>query len=241
VSCAKLIEYNRASLKGLQASSILRKGTRIFTSHVRYDYDEYCHWTFPDDDPAQGVPSYMMARRLKPQNERTPFRALKNTSAKDASVIERSLALLMPSRPAVTPSASRAAIFERIAKAKAAAEKAAEDGAVEEPPPKLFNRVVRIDGETAAYEYWYVLTYLPDLQWCHVAPLEKRGAFGGSSLSAGRPRWMLVPEDAGGEIDVSAARCVIMEALERKKTTENADEEEWDIVGEASEKQKRHG
>lgn len=65
---------------------------------------------------------------------------------------------------------------------------------------------VRIEGETAAYAYWYVLTYLPDLQWCHVAPLEKRGVFGSSSSSAGRPRWMLVPEDAGGEIDVSAAR-----------------------------------
>ena len=32
------------------------------------------------------------------------------------------------------------------------------------PPPKLFNRVVRIEGETD-YEYFYVLTYLPDLQW----------------------------------------------------------------------------
>ena len=43
-------------------------------------------------------------------------------------------------------------------------------------PPKLFNRVVRIEGETD-YEYFYVLTYLPDLQWCHVGPLEKRGVF----------------------------------------------------------------
>ena len=43
-------------------------------------------------------------------------------------------------------------------------------------PPKLFNRVVQIDGEDD-YDFWYVLTYLPDLQWCHVAPLEKRGTF----------------------------------------------------------------
>lgn len=51
--------------------------------------------------------------------------------------------------------------------------------------PELFNRVVRIDGEDA-YEYWYVLTYLPDLQWCHVAPLERRGEFEAPSSSAGR-------------------------------------------------------
>lgn len=77
----------------------------VFAAVGRYDYDEYCHWTFPDDDPAQGVPSYMMARRLKPHSERTAFR--KNASAKDASVIERSLPLLLESRPAVTPSPSR--------------------------------------------------------------------------------------------------------------------------------------
>ena len=79
------------------------------------------------------------------------------------------------------------------------------------------------------YEYWYVLTYLPDLQWCHVAPLEKRGVFGGDGPSAGRPRWMLVAEEEGGEIDVGAGRCHVMQAREMKHTKESADEEEWDI------------
>ena len=98
-------------------------------------------------------------------------------------------------------------------------------------PPHLYNRVVRIDGEEQ-YEYWFVLTYLPDLQWCHVAPIEKRGVFRGtSSTSDGRDRWMLVSEDEGGEIDVGAARCHVMQAIEMKKTHENADEEEWDILG----------
>ena len=40
----------------------------------------------------------------------------------------------------------------------------------------LVNRVVQIDGEDA-YEAWYCLTSVPDLQWCHVAPLERRGAY----------------------------------------------------------------
>ena len=94
---------------------------------------------------------------------------------------------------------------------------------------KLYNQVVRIDGESGAYEYWFVLTYLPDLQWCHVAPLEKRGTFGAKhGASAGRPKWMLVAEEHGGEIDVGAGRCHIVQAKEMRSTKENADEEEWD-------------
>ena len=66
------------------------------------------------------------------------------------------------------------------------------------PPSPFYNRVVQIDGEDD-YEYWYVLTYLPDLQWCHVAPLERRGLLGpnpsaSGHVAEGRPRWMLVPE-----------------------------------------------
>ena len=60
-------------LRGLQISSELRKGARILVEDVatlEYDFDEYCHWTFPDDDPSKSAPSYMMARRLKPAAER---------------------------------------------------------------------------------------------------------------------------------------------------------------------------
>lgn len=104
-------------------------------------------------------------------------------------------------------------------------------------PPHLINRVVQIDGESD-YEFWYVLTYLPDLQWCHVAPLERRGAFDSKPSptghkAEGRPCWMLVSEDQGGEIDVGAGRCHMMEAIEMKGTKANADKEEWDIIGRA--------
>jgi len=102
-------------------------------------------------------------------------------------------------------------------------------------PPQLFNRVVRIDGEDD-YVYWYVLTYLPDLQWCHVAPLEQRGIFTSKPapcghVGEGRTRWMLVSESEGGEIDVGAGRCHMMEAYEMMGTKANADKEEWDVVG----------
>ena len=41
---------------------------------------------------------------------------------------------------------------------------------------------------------------------------------------------MLVSEDEGGEIDVGAGRCRMMEAIEMRGTKANADTEEWDIV-----------
>ena len=86
-----------------------------------------------------------------------------------------------------------------------------------------------------SFAYWYVLMYLPDLQWCHLAPLERRGTFGADAgaRSAGRARWMLVSEEEGGEIDVSAARCTVMETREIKARGD-ADEEEWDILGESA-------
>ena len=87
----------------------------------------------------------------------------------------------------------------------------------------MLNRVVQIDGEDESYKYWYVLTYLPDLQWCHVAPLEQRGVFTdrpapGGHVAEGRDKWMLVSEEEGGEIDVGAGRCHVMEAVEMRGT-----------------------
>ena len=45
---------------------------------------------------------------------------------------------------------------------------------------------------------------------------------------------MLVSEEEGGEIDVGAGRCHMMEAIEMRGTKANADTEEWDIIGRAS-------
>ena len=72
-----------------------------------------------------------------------------------------------------------------------------------------------------------------------MAPLARRGAFGekpspGGHVATGRDRWMLVSEDEGGEIDVGAGRCHVMEAVEMVRTRANADTEEWDIVQRAS-------
>ena len=45
---------------------------------------------------------------------------------------------------------------------------------------------VKVRVRVRVSEYFYVLTYLPDLQWCHVGPLEKRGVFPPGS-TRGRP------------------------------------------------------
>mmetsp|Transcript_65482 Transcript_65482/g.129697 ORF Transcript_65482/g.129697 Transcript_65482/m.129697 type:complete len:182 (-) Transcript_65482:269-814(-) len=175
----------------------------------------------------------MMARRLKPTSERLGLRD-PELEHDPCSILARTKKLLVKARPELVPSATRASIFDRLSSAAAAS--SAGVGTGEAPiPPQLYNRVVCIDGEEG-YKFWYVLTYLPDLQWCHVAPLEKRGKFGErrgvtGHLASGRPRWMLVSEEEGGEIDVGAGRCHIMRAVEMKKTPENADEEEWDIIG----------
>ena len=290
-----LLRMNQERIKGLHISSELIAGTKVQIKQPEYIYDEYCHWTFPDDDPALAEPSYMMARPLKPFSQRT-------AEPGADSVTERSKALMVDERPPVVPSGKRAAFIQALVDAKAAEERRKMEWeqqawhvVLEDTPFKkeaellgmdprhlrdlnaehlkglqlssflkkgtrlqvrtadelsamvgapivqthapLFNRVVQIDGEDD-YEYWYVLTYLPDLQWCHVGPLERRGTFGEKPsplghLATGRDRWMLVAEDEGGEIDVGAGRCHIMEAIEMMRTRANADTEEWDIVGPA--------
>ena len=232
----ELLDMNKGAIKGLQLSSMLLRGTRLQTSGKGdYELTEYCHWTFPDE-MKMGEPSYMMAKRLKPFKDRKPI------GSEKGSVIERTKALLVRERPAIVPSESRKMVFERMAKEKAEKEEkqgaaASSSSAVDmmaanAAKPKLFNRVVHIEGETS-YDYWYVLTYLPDLQWCHVAPLEQRGVFTKEGRSKGRPKWMLVSEDECCEIDVGAGRCVIMTALEVKGGND-ADQEEWDVIEEES-------
>ena len=103
----------------------------------------------------------------------------------------------------------------------------------EKAPPKLFNKVVQVDGH--GERYFYVLTYIPDLFWCRVAPMRQAGVFTADREKAaknvtGRPRWMLEPEGAGGgELDISASRCTQVKARAVRRV-QDADKEEWDMV-----------
>ena len=94
--------------------------------------------------------------------------------------------------------------------------------------PKLYNKVVSIDPEEtpygAKYRYYYVLTYLPDLQWCHLCPMITRGKFEESM----RDKFVLVNEDDESEIDVSATLCKLVKAKAMRRT-QDADKEEWVI------------
>eukprot|EP01051_Picozoa_sp_SAG22_P004923 SAG22_NODE_277_length_13166_cov_134.125277_9_plen_240_part_00 len=79
-----------------------------------------------------------------------------------------------------------------------------------------------------------VLTYIPDLAWCRVARMRQNGVFGPDRERTakgvtGRPRWVLEPEAAGAELDVSALRCVVQRSRAVRRT-QDADKEEWDIL-----------
>jgi hypothetical protein len=98
----------------------------------------------------------------------------------------------------------------------------------------LFNKVVKlklgaIPDSHKGFTYFYVLTYIPDLQWCHLAPMRNAGKWGDEKPKAeGRPIWMLVDESEGMEVDISASFCIPVASKAMKKTVD-ADEEQWDI------------
>jgi hypothetical protein len=69
----------------------------------------------------------------------------------------------------------------------------------------LYNKVVRLRPgamtEGSEYTYWYTLTYIPDLKWCHLAPMIECGKFGSDKPRCkGRSKWRLVDESLGKEV-----------------------------------------
>lgn len=98
----------------------------------------------------------------------------------------------------------------------------------------LYNKVVRLkEGaitEGTDYTYWYVLTFIPDLKWCHLAPMIEDGTFGSDKPRVeGRPKWRLVDESLGHEVDISSSFVVPIRSKSMRKTLD-ADKEEWDII-----------
>lgn len=86
-----------------------------------------------------------------------------------------------------------------------------------------------IPGYASKYEYFYVLTYIPDLMWVHLIPMRKVGVFDEKhTYSAGRPIWMIVSEEEGKEFDTSAAICKPVSSRTINNSAD-ADEEQWDI------------
>jgi LysM domain len=98
----------------------------------------------------------------------------------------------------------------------------------------LFNKVVMVKSLTPEhphweYTYYYVLTFIPDLFWCHLAPMRQVGIWGSDKpMCEGRPIWMLVDESENMEIDISAYFCEIVKSRSMRHTVD-ADKEQWDI------------
>ena len=101
-------------------------------------------------------------------------------------------------------------------------------GAGESIPSKLFNKVVVARGHPGV---WFVLTYIPDLQWVHLGPMRQVGVFeddrkGKAATHVGKPKWMLAPEGTAPELDLTAFNVTVLKSSTIKKT-QNADKEEW--------------
>ena len=250
VKCSDLVQANRERLPELMAISRLKEGTRIKVSHFHIHDDQhvpYCHWTFPDDSFDQNEPSYMMARSL---NRRVGAKVNHNP-------IEKSLAI--PIKKYVKPPSSLFANVPSIVPAKTSQQKKTSSNDFKEPlhpnrpelspsdskssamTNSLFNKVVKVKHRSVPsshkeFEYFYVLTFIPDLHWCHLVPMRKIGTWGnGNPKAEGRPIWMLVDEAEGMEVDISASFCIPVPSKAMKKTVD-ADEEQWDIFESGSAK-----
>jgi len=95
-------------------------------------------------------------------------------------------------------------------------------------PKTMFNKVVEIQGGPAGY--YFVLHYIPDMQWCHLAEMGQFGLFpktlknGKPHAFADKPQWKLLPEGQGAELDVSADRCRVVKCLTVNRSSD-ADKE----------------
>ena len=71
--------------------------------------------------------------------------------------------------------------------------------------------------------------YVPDMEFCHLCPMETHGLFDRNTTREGRPRWRLVPEGQCREVDVGAARVKLVKHKTVGKTP-SADKEVWDVL-----------
>ena len=71
----------------------------------------------------------------------------------------------------------------------------------------MYNQVVRIIDKLPCYEakYWFVYQYVPDMEFCHLCPMETHGLFDHNTTRRAA-RLRLVPEGQCREVDVGAAR-----------------------------------
>jgi hypothetical protein len=52
---------------------------------------------------------------------------------------------------------------------------------------------VTVEDNKHNHDYYYVLHYILDMDWCHLVPMQAKSQFGGESFRAGRPRLFVPP------------------------------------------------
>ena len=248
VSTYDLVERNKGRLPGLISSSRLKENTKIKVSHLNVPdnlYKPYAHWSFPDSKYEDPEPSYMMVRKLNRRRKTSHATAqhdppISFLSSLKGSIVENDIS--NPSLLLSPPSQKMPAIVNVDSQGHSSVLVTATVGTPYVPYSEndpmikgsLYNKVVRLKPgamtEGCDYTYWYVLTFIPDLQWCHLAPMIQDGTFGMDKPRAfGKTKWRLLDEVYGHEVDISAKYCIPVKSRSMKKTLD-ADKEEWDII-----------
>jgi LysM domain len=238
LSTYDVVEKNKCRLPGLVSSSRLKEGTRVKVSHLDVPenlYKPYAHWSFPDSKYEDPEPSYMMVRKLH-------RRRVRNCNLAEGRLFLSSLKASVVDNDASSPSLFLSPLSPSPKMEPSSLHHSAQSHQpflpLSENDPiikaSLYNKVVRLKPgamtEGSNYLYWYVLTFIPDLKWCHLAPMVQDGMFGIDKPKAcGRAKWRLVDESFGHEVDLSSSYCIPVKSRSMRKTLD-ADKEEWDIV-----------
>lgn len=209
-SVSSLVSLNRVKYKELVSTSRLSAGVKLRIPRADAieaplaGFVPYRHWTSTHEaNIEKALPSVMMARRLnkadaiKKSGTSARGRALKSTSAELPLCQDGTAEEMMPET--VLNEEAEMATME----------------AVRHPVESLTNRVVELlprPGESskksAPKQYYFVLTHVQDMNWCHGVPLCKKGVFKRGSQYEGSARWILQPKGAYvDELDASGSRC----------------------------------
>jgi len=203
---AEVIRLNRDSFPGLRTHKVLAPGSKVQLPPEKAEVDKlkgavaYRHWTFANDKVDSTEESYMMARRLEKDDgqqlagedsakEKRTVKACRNGTAEEmATGNEDEVEQCGLSTPAVRRPALVDTIIELIPKPSAWAQL----GSNSQPDR----------------EFYYVLTHVQDLDWCHGVRVLPREMFS-KGANVGKPRWTLAkPEEQVKELDAPAARCM---------------------------------
>ena len=223
---AELIRLNRDAFPGLRTQTVLPPGSKLRLPREKTALAQlkgavaYRHWTFANDTVDKTEESYMMARRL-----------VKDDGA-SVSEDDTEVAGVAQAKKVGTMWLCRNGTAEEMATGNddaggdfggggdpGSSMAAESDKHLTTPTatrPNLVDTIVELLPKPSAWsggkqperEFYYVLTHVEDLDWCHGVRVVSRSNFTKGN-HIGKPRWTLSkPEEHMKELDAPAARCL---------------------------------